>query len=103
MKSEIVREEMKNLERDYSQLAELGQRYQTFDREGKIIYVDSALDVLDRYAVFMTRLKLSEDFSTQMFINQYQLKLKQYGLTIDTLIENTRESLLMMKSQAKKI
>lgn len=74
---------------------------QTFDREGKLIFINSALDVVDRFAIFLTRLKLSEEFAAQMFIKQYQVRLQEYGLTIDSLIANTKKSLEMMKNEAK--
>lgn len=62
-----------------------------------MIYVDRAVDVVDRFAIFLTRLKLSEEFSAQMFVKQYQLKLQEFGLTIESLIANTKKSLEMMK------
>ncbi|KAI0559135.1 hypothetical protein FGB62_166g057 [Gracilaria domingensis] len=97
--SMIVRKEMGSLERDYMELAKLGTRYQTFDRQGKHMFIDSALDVVDRFAIFLTRLKLSDEFSAQMFIKQYSVKLQEYGLTIDSLIENTKRSLEMMRAE----
>lgn len=72
---------------------------QSFDREGKIMFVDRAMDVVDRFAIFLTRLKLSEDFSSQLFVKQYQLKLQEFGLTIDSLVANTKSSLEMMRSE----
>lgn len=75
---------------------------QSFDREGKAIYIDSALDVVDRFSIFLTRLKLSEEFQAQMFIKQYQVKLQEYGLTIDSLIVNTKKSLEMMRDEIDK-
>lgn len=99
MKSEIVRNEMASLDKDYHELARIGTRYETFDREGKIIFVERALDVVDRYAVMLTRLKLSEEFSAQMFVKQYSLQLEKYGFTIDSLIANTRKSLEMMRKE----
>lgn len=68
-----------------------------FDRQGKLIFIDRAVDVVERFAVFLTRLKLSEDFSTQMFVKQYQVQLQNYGLTIDSLVQQTKQSLQMMK------
>lgn len=37
-----------------------------------------------------------------MFIKQYQVKLQEYGLTIDSLIENTKKSLEMMRDEVNK-
>lgn len=71
----------------------------TFDREGKLIFIERAKDVVDRYSVFLTRLKLSEEFSAQMFIKQYQLKLQEVGMTMDSLFQNTMKSLDMMRSE----
>ncbi|CAN8070340.1 unnamed protein product [Agarophyton chilense] len=103
MKSEIVRKEMGSLERDYAELAKLGTRYETFDPRGKHLFIDSALDVVDRFAIFLTRLKLSEEFSAQMFIKQYSVRLQEYGLTIDSLIANTKRSLEMMRTEIPEV
>lgn len=67
------------------------------------MYVESAIDVVDRFAIFLTRLRLSEEFSSQMFIKQYQVRLEQCGLTIDSLIANTKKSLQMMKEEIPKL
>lgn len=99
LKSEVVRKEMMNLEADYMELAKLGQQYAKFDAKGKTIFIERALDVVDRFAIFLTRMKLSEDFSSQMFIKQYQMKLEEVGLTIDSLVHNTKKSLEAMRSE----
>lgn len=57
---------------------------------------------MDRFAIFLTRLKLSEEFTAQMFVKQYQVKLQDYGLTIDSLIVNTKKSLEMMRDDIDK-
>lgn len=38
-----------------------------------------------------------------MFIKQYQVKLQEYGLTIDSLIVNTKKSLEMMRDDIDKM
>lgn len=48
------------------------------------------------------RLKLSEEFAAQMFIKQYSLKLQGVGLTIDSLVANTKKSLEMMREEVDK-
>lgn len=67
------------------------------------MFIDRALDVVDRFNIFLTRLKLSEEFNAQMFIKQYQLKLEEYGLTIESLMTNTKKSLEMMKGDIPKM
>lgn len=99
LKSEIVRQEMMSLESDYTHLAKLGHQYNKFDREGKQMFVDRAFDVVDRYNIFLTRLKLTDDFSSQMFVKQYQVKLAEFGLTMESLMENTKKSLQMMRDE----
>lgn len=99
LKSEVVRDEMMKLEADYMELAKLGSQYVKFDRDGKVMYIDRALDVVERFKIFLARLKLSDDFSSQMFIKQYQMKLEEVGLTIDSLYDNTTKSLKMMKEE----
>lgn len=66
------------------------------------MFVESAKDVVDRFAVFLTRLRLSEEFSAQMFVKQYQVRLEEYGLTIESLVSNTLRSLEMMKEEVGK-
>lgn len=78
-------------------------RQQSFDPQGKELFIESALDVVDRFAIFLTRLKLSEEFSAQMFIKQYSVRLQEYGLTIDSLIVNTKKSLEMMREEIPKM
>lgn len=63
------------------------------------MFIDSALDVVDRFHIFLTRMRLSEEFAAQMFLKQYQVRLQSYGLTIDSLIENTKKSLEMMQQE----
>lgn len=99
LKSEVVRNEMAKLEKDYMELAKLGSQYVKFDRDGKLMYIDRALDVVERFNIFIARLKLSEDFSSQMFLKQYQTRLAEFGLTIESLYENTTKSLKMMKDE----
>lgn len=66
------------------------------------MFVERAIDVVDRFAIFLTRLKLSEEFSTQLFVKQYEVRLQQFDLTIDSLIHNTKKSLQMMNEDIPK-
>ena len=51
--SEIVQEEAKKLFTDYQNLMQLGSDYGKFDREGKVMFIDTMESLMDRYKVFM--------------------------------------------------
>ena len=67
------------------------------------MFITNALDVVDRFHIFLTRMRLSEEFAAQMFIKQYQVRLQTYGLTIESLIENTKKSLEMMREETNSL
>ena len=97
--SEIVQEEAKKLFSDYQNLMKLGSDYGKFDREGKIMFINTMETLMERYKVFMKRFELSEDFQAKMTVEQLKTQLGQFGITPEQMFEQMNKTLDRMKSQ----
>ncbi len=97
--SEIVQEEAKRLFNDYQELMKLGSDYGKFDREGKIMFIDTMEALMSRYRVFMKRFELSEDFQAKMTVEQLRTQLGQFGMTPEKMFEQMNMTLERMKGQ----
>ncbi|MFN3927302.1 MAG: DUF1825 family protein [Pseudanabaenaceae cyanobacterium] len=97
--SEIVQNEARSLFADYQQLIQLGSNYGKFDREGKRLFIEQMENLLDRYAVFMKRMELSDDFMAKMNIKQLQTYLGGFGITPDQMFQQMRQALEQMKKE----
>ena len=100
--SEIVQEEAKKLFTDYQNLMKLGSEYGKFDREGKVLFIDTMVNLMERYKVFMKRFELSEDFQAKMTVEQLKTQLGQFGITPDQMFDQMNKTLVRMKSELDK-
>ena len=100
--SEIVQEEAKKLFTDYQNLMQLGSDYGKFDREGKVMFIDTMENLMERYKVFMKRFELSEDFQAKMTVEQLKTQLSQFGITPDQMFDQMNKTLMRMKSELDK-
>ena len=100
--SEIVQEEAKKLFTDYQNLMQLGSDYGKFDREGKVLFIDTMENLMERYKVFMKRFELSEDFQAKMTVEQLKTQLGQFGITPDQMFDQMNKTLVRMKSELDK-
>ena len=100
--SEIVQEEAKKLFTDYQNLMKLGSEYGKFDREGKVMFIDTMESLMERYKVFMKRFELSEDFQAKMTVEQLKTQLGQFGITPDQMFDQMNKTLERMKSELHK-
>ena len=100
--SEIVQEEAKKLFTDYQNLMQLGSDYGKFDREGKVMFIDTMENLMERYKVFMKRFELSEDFQAKMTVEQLKTQLSQFGITPDQMFDQMNKTLVRMKSELDK-
>ena len=100
--SEIVQEEAKKLFTDYQNLMQLGSDYGKFDREGKVMFIDTMEHLMERYKVFMKRFELSEDFQAKMTVEQLKTQLSQFGITPDQMFDQMNKTLERMKSELDK-
>jgi hypothetical protein len=100
--SEIVQTEARSLFNDYQNLIQLGSNYGKFDREGKKLFIEQMEEVLDRYAIFMKRMELSDDFMAQMNLKQLQTHLGNFGTTPQAMFGQMRLSLEQMKKEIDK-
>ena len=100
--SEIVQEEAKKLFTDYQNLMQLGSDYGKFDREGKVMFIDTMEHLMERYKVFMKRFELSEDFQAKMTVEQLKTQLSQFGITPDQMFDQMNKTLVRMKSELDK-
>ena len=99
---EIVQEEAKKLFTDYQNLMKLGSDYGKFDREGKVMVIDTMECLMERYKVFMKRFELSEDFQAKMTVEQLKTQLGQFGITPDQMFDQMNKTLERMKSELDK-
>jgi hypothetical protein len=97
--SEIVQDEARHLFGDYQNLIKLGSEYGKFDREGKKLYIERMEQMMDRYRVFMKRFELSDDFQAKLTVEQLRTQLGQFGLTPETMFEQTQRTLDRMRSE----
>jgi len=100
--SEIVQEEAKKLFTDYQNLMQLGSDYGKFDREGKVMFIDTMENLMERYKVFMKRFELSEDFQAKMTVEQLKTQLGQFGITPDQMFDQMNKTLIRMKDELDK-
>ena len=100
--SEIVQEEAKKLFTDYQNLMQLGSDYGKFDREGKVMFIDTMEHLMETYKVFMKRFELSEDFQAKMTVEQLKTQLSQFGITPDQMFDQMNKTLERMKSELDK-
>ncbi len=100
--SEIVQEEAKKLFTDYQNLMQLGSDYGKFDRQGKVKFIDTMENLMERYKVFMKRFELSEDFQAKMTVEQLKTQLSQFGITPDQMFDQMNKTLVRMKSELDK-
>ena len=100
--SEIVQEEAKKLFTDYQNLMQLGSDYGKFDREGKVMFIDTMENLMERYKVFMKRFELSEDFQAKMTVEQLKTQLSQFGITPNQMFDQMNKTLVRMKSELDK-
>lgn len=82
-KSEIVQNEINSFMEKQAMLAKLGQNYRAFDREGKIMYIDSSLELIDKWLILLQRFKLSDEFQCQLYVKQLETHLQSFGMTTD--------------------
>jgi hypothetical protein len=99
--SEVVQQEARQLFEDYQSLTQLGSAYGTFDREGKIIFIDRMEELMERYKIFMKRFELSEDFSAQMTVEQLKTQLGQFGMTPQMMFDQMQQTLERMKAEIR--
>ena len=100
--SEIVQEEAKKLFTDYQNLMQLGSDYGKFDREGKVMFIDTMEKLMERYKVFMKRFELSEDFQAKMTVEQLKTQLSQFGITPDQMFDQMNKTLERMNTELDK-
>ena len=97
--SDIVQKEASKLFSDYQELMKLGGEYGKFDREGKIMFIDTMESLMERYKVFMKRFELSEDFQAKMTVEQLKTQLGQFGMTPEQMFDQMNKTLENMKAQ----
>lgn len=97
--SDIVQQEAKKLFEDYQSLMQLGNRYGTFDREGKKLFIGQMEGVMERYKIFMKRFELSEDFMAQMTVEQLKTQLGQFGMTPQQMFDQMNQTLERMRRE----
>jgi hypothetical protein len=100
--SEIVQDEARRLFTDYQQLTQLGSDYGKFDREGKKLFIERMEALMERYAVFMKRFELSEDFQAKLTVEQLRTQLGQFGMTPDQMFSQMHRTLERMKNELEK-
>ena len=97
--SEIVQKEAQSIFADYQNLLQLGTNYGKFDRAGKLLFIEQMESVLDRYAIFMKRMELSDDFMAQMNIKHLQTYLGNFGIDPRQMFNQMRATLAQMKQE----
>lgn len=77
--SPLVKQELEELYRDHRNLIELGARYGSFDRLGKLAYIDEIEKVEERWDIFFARFSLMGALDKE-FVRQCNVFLASMGL-----------------------
>eukprot|EP00854_Cymbomonas_tetramitiformis_P013221 gene13221-15623_t len=95
LSSDMVKEDLRRLMREFAMLMSLSEKFPSFDLEVKRIYLSKALDNLDRLRIFRKRFELSNNPADKRLLasmyNQFG------GVVFETMIkalENLSEKLL---------
>lgn len=100
--SPVVNAEGNRLMRDHEELARLGAKYKSFDRDGKLAYIEQMASIFERWRVFLKRFELSDDFQAQMYVKQLDAWLAQFGMDRHALMRNMETSMSMMRQEAQR-
>ena len=84
-KSEVVKEELDDLQETYTELLQMSQGFQSFDKEARIEHIEKTLDLIAKQKVFYSRLQLmagyveanSEDDEERSEINEMKERIDQ--------------------------
>ena len=81
----MIAQEAQELTDLFKQLSSLQPKYNSFDVEGKKIFLKQMEDLTDKLQVFTMRYRLSDDPYAQKMVGQLQAQMQAVGLTIDTV------------------
>lgn len=84
-KSEVVKEELDDLQETYTELLQMSQGFQSFDKEARIEHIEKTLDLIAKQKVFYSRLQLmagyveanSEDAEEKSEIGEMKERIDQ--------------------------
>ncbi|WP_287128471.1 DUF1825 family protein [Candidatus Cyanaurora vandensis] len=99
--SPVVQEEARQFMKDYQDLMQLGTHYGKFDRIGKEKYIEQMETLLERYAVFMKRMELSDDFMAQMAMRDLKDQLGNFGIQPQQMFDQMTHRLQQMKQELR--
>ena len=64
LKSEVIKEELDDLQRTYTELLSMSQDFSSYDKEGQIDHINKTLELIAKQKVFYARLQLMEQHIT---------------------------------------
>ena len=64
LKSEVIKEELDDLQRTYTELLSMSQEFSSYDTEGQLDHINKTLELIAKQKVFYARLQLMEQHST---------------------------------------
>jgi len=99
--SDTVREEYEALCRDHSSLVDFGASYATFDRMGKLAYIDEMDKIQERWEVFFARFSLLGQLN-KTFVKQCNAFLNSMGMTEDDFRELLKKTHEIMREDAER-
>jgi hypothetical protein len=96
----LINADLQRLHEDQARVLALGTRYRTFDRAGKLAFIDAVDDIHDRWLVMLTRLQLCDDFQSQLYVTQLRTRLADVNMTIESMRDQYRKDLNAMRRLA---
>lgn len=99
--SDTVREEYEALCRDHSGLIAFGASYATFDRMGKMAYLDEIEKIEERWEVFFARFKLLGQLN-KVFVKQCNAFLQSMGLSEGDFRDLLKRTHAIMREDAER-
>ena len=64
LKSEVIKEELDDLQRTYTELLSMSQEFSSYDTEGQLDHINKTLELIAKQKVFYARLQLMEQHIT---------------------------------------
>mmetsp|Transcript_45108 Transcript_45108/g.102453 ORF Transcript_45108/g.102453 Transcript_45108/m.102453 type:complete len:136 (-) Transcript_45108:85-492(-) len=101
LEGEVVREEFEKLSRDHEQLIKMGENYGSFDRAGKVMFLDQVEAVESRWEVFMARFKLMGKLNPE-YMSQAEAYLQKVSMTPNEFRDILKQAHNIMREDAER-
>tara|TARA_B100000925_G_scaffold271601_1_gene234943 strand:- start:47 stop:376 length:330 start_codon:yes stop_codon:yes gene_type:complete len=103
--SEMVRNEMQDIQEMQKELMDVIIKFPHLSDEAKVIHIDTVKELLDKQQIMWTRMTLSEDSEARRMVEKIQSNAEDMGFggsDMGTVFSNMKKVLNDIQSQMKK-